>query len=129
VSKRILLVDDARIICEVIKAQSLGGSIELLEAADGDQALRLLQHERVDLIISDVSMPDRDGISFVKRIRQHARAELRRVPIILLTSVKQTEQLCQDGMAAGASELLPKPVASANLLTVVSRYLESLPAP
>src|SRR5260370_21748780 len=115
VHSRILLVDDSRVVRDVIKVQLMGSGIEFIEATDGDQALRLLRHETVDLIISDIQMPTMDGLTFVKRVRHHTRGEIRDVPIIRLTASKSPDQHAREGLAAGASAFLQKPVASANL--------------
>jgi CheY-like chemotaxis protein len=119
---KVLLIDDSRLSRNVIKVHSMGHDIEFLEAHDGAQGLRLLEHACIDLVISDLNMPTMDGLAFLKHVRSSEGA-IRSLPIVLLTGNKPFAETRQDCTRAGASECLPKPVSSANLFAVIEKYL------
>ena len=73
--KTVLVVDDAASIRATVPIALKGGGYEVIEASDGNDALRKLQNKRVHLIISDVSMPGMDGIPLLKRLREQAASK------------------------------------------------------
>jgi two-component system chemotaxis response regulator CheY len=121
-AKRILVVDDSAATRSFYKIFLGFADHDLLEAEDGDRALRVMRVARVDLVIADINMPRLDGISFVRRVRGSDQPELRAVPIILVTGDK-SEAIEASAMLAGATHLLRKPVSSETLVDMVERIL------
>jgi two-component system chemotaxis response regulator CheY len=89
-------------------------------AADGVQALQIAERQKFDLVITDVNMPNMDGITLVRELR--ARAGYRFVPLLVLTTEATVERK-QQGKAAGATGWLVKPFNPDRLLATVSKVL------
>ena len=120
-AKTILIVDDSSSLRTVVKLALTQAGYDVLEAADGKQALSQLDAaSRVHLIVSDVNMPNMDGISFVKQVKQHARHKF--TPVIMLTTEGQ-EAKKQEGRAAGARAWMVKPFNPPQLLDAVSKLV------
>jgi two-component system chemotaxis response regulator CheY len=118
----VLLMDDSPTIRSVLKVHLMGKDLEFVEAETAERGLQILKLVVVRLVIADVNMPGIGGIEFVKQLRADPRPELRRLPIILLTSDRSPE-VHERGMKAGASAFLHKPVSSQHLLDVIDGAL------
>ena len=94
----------------------------VLTADDGVEGLALAKQERPDLVISDVSMPRMDGLDLCREIR--ADAELKTLPILLVTAHQKDTGSAVAGLQAGADDYLEIPFDSARLVAKVSRLLE-----
>jgi len=94
----------------------------VLTATDGIEGLTLARRERPDLVISDVTMPRMNGLAFCREIR--ADAELKALPILLVTAVQKDTESAVAGLQAGADDYLEFPFDSARLVAKVSRLLE-----
>lgn len=94
----------------------------VLTAEDGVDGLALARRERPDLVISDVSMPRMNGLEFCREIR--ADAELKTVPILLITAHQKDTESAVAGMKAGADDYLEIPFDAPRLIAKVSRLLE-----
>lgn len=117
--KTILLVEDEQILREIMKDYLLYEGYTLLEAADGREALMIFQQQEVDLIILDIMLPELDGWSVCKRIRNTSN-----VPLIMLTArVDEDDTLL--GFELGADDYVTKPYSPRILLARVKRLLES----
>ena len=79
----------------------------VLEAADGEEALRAFDRERPDLVLLDVNMPRRDGFSVCEEIRAHAHG--RNTPVLMLTASDDVDSI-RRAYQAGATDFSPKPV-------------------
>lgn len=119
-AKRILIVDDSVSMRGMIRSALRSGSFEVIEAANGPDALTMLDRQEVDLIITDVNMPDMDGISLVKAIRH--RPATKATPVLVLTTECGAE-LKQAGRAAGATGWIVKPFSPQQLVQVVAKVL------
>lgn len=119
-SKTILTVDDASTIRKMIAFTLKSTGHLIVEAQDGVDALRQLQRQRVDLVITDVNMPNMDGLELTRQIRQ--LPAYRATPVLLLTTESDPEKKNQ-GRAAGATGWLTKPFQPDQLLSVVNRVL------
>ena len=115
---RILLVDDSRVTREVTKVFLVSNTIKVLEARNGEDALRLIKEERPDVVVADLQMPRLDGVGLCSAIG--ADPLLGDIPVIILTSKSDaaTRQRC---LSAGAREVLTKPVQPQDLLACIQR--------
>jgi DNA-binding response OmpR family regulator len=91
---------------------------DVLEAADGEEALRLALERKPDVAIVDGAMPKLDGFEVVRRLRGAGA----RLPVILLTA-RTYEREVVEGLAAGADDYVPKPFSTDDLLQRVERVL------
>ncbi len=116
----ILLVDDSRVSREVIKVFLIGRDAHVLEAANGREALRVLMDHRPDLVIADLEMPELDGVGLCEAM--HGDARYRAIPVLVLSGTATPEQKhrCR---AAGALEVLAKPIQPHALQAAVDRHL------
>ena len=120
-AKTILIVDDSSSLRTVVRMALVRANYEVLEAADGVQALAQLDTAaKVHLIVSDVNMPNMDGIAFVKQVKQHPRHKF--TPVIMLTTEGQDAKK-EQGRAAGAKAWIVKPFNPPQLLDAVSKLI------
>jgi two-component system chemotaxis response regulator CheY len=118
--KTILVVDDSPSVRQVVGIALRGAGYEVVEGVDGRDALTKLDGRKVHLIISDVNMPNMDGITFVKEVKK--LSAYRFTPIIMLTTESQ-ESKKQEGQAAGAKAWVVKPFQPAQMLAAVSKLI------
>lgn len=119
-AKTILVVDDSASLRQVVGIALTGAGYEVLEASDGKDALGKLDGRKVHLIISDVNMPNMDGISFVKEVKK--MPDYKFTPIIMLTTESQEEKK-REGQAAGAKAWVVKPFQPQQMLSAVSKLV------
>jgi two-component system chemotaxis response regulator CheY len=119
-AKTIMTVDDALTMRKVISFTLKGAGYDVVEAQDGVAALGALRSKPVDAIISDVNMPNMDGLELTRQLRQIPAFS--RTPIILLTTESDPE-IKNRGRAAGATGWIVKPFQPDQLLAVMSRVL------
>ena len=119
-SKTILIVDDSASLRQVVNIALASAGYEVVEACDGVDALTKLDGRKFHLIISDVNMPNMDGITLVKEIKQ--KAEYKFTPIIMITTESQEDMKAQ-GQAAGARAWVVKPFQPAQMLAAVSKLI------
>jgi len=120
--RAVLIVDDSPTIRGFAKLFLKPLQIEVKEAEDGAQALEIVRAAPPALAIVDVNMPGMDGLAFTREVRAEARAEISRMPVVLLTG-DRTDELREKGRVAGASEFLGKPLKGPELLAMVKRFL------
>ncbi|MFJ7919949.1 response regulator transcription factor [Lysinibacillus fusiformis] len=117
--KTILVVEDEDILREIVKDYLLNEGYEVLEAADGKEALALFEEHEIHLIILDIMLPELDGWSICRRVRKSSN-----VPIIMLTArVDEDDTLL--GFELGADDYVTKPYSPPILLARVKRLIES----
>jgi two-component system chemotaxis response regulator CheY len=116
----ILTVDDAATMRKMVSFTLKGAGHEVLEAQDGAVALSVLQSHRVDLVITDVHMPNMDGISLTRQLR--ALPSFGKTPVLLLTTESDPGKKAE-GRAAGATGWIVKPFSQEQLLAVVAKLL------
>ncbi len=119
-AKTILVVDDSASLRQVVNIALSSAGYEVIEACDGVDALRKLDGRKIHLIISDVNMPNMDGITLVKEVK--LKAEYKFTPIIMLTTESQEEKKAQ-GQAAGARAWVVKPFQPAQMLAAVAKLI------
>ena len=116
----ILAVDDSTVMQEMIK-QALGKEYRVLVADNAVDALSMIYHEPVVLLLLDVSMPGIDGLELCRTVRSLPQHE--RLPIIMLTARDGAFDKVQ-GRLAGATEYLTKPFDSDKLRQVIARFIK-----
>jgi len=121
--RRILVVDDEPQITRVLRTSLSSQGYDLRVANDGETALEIMKDWTPDLVITDLSMPNMDGLELSRRIR----AKLT-VPIIVL-SVKGEERTKVQALDAGADDYVTKPFGMEELLARVRASLRRRPAP
>ncbi len=118
--RTIMIVDDQEDIRLLMtKALEMNG-YRVVEAKDGDEAVETAQREHPDLILMDIGLPRRSGISAAYRI--HNIPELRAVPIIAITAYDSPE-LRLDALEAGCTDHLIKPIDIDQLKDILNRFL------
>jgi two-component system chemotaxis response regulator CheY len=118
-SKTVLIVDDSSSLRSLVKMALVRAGYQVIEGADGKEGLMQLDKAaKVHLIVSDVNMPDMDGITFVKQVKQHPKHKF--IPVIMLTTEDESAKM-QQAKAAGARAWLVKPFNPPELLDAVSR--------
>ena len=115
--KRILVVDDEPQITRVLRTALTGNGYEVRTAEDGYAGLRTAREWQPDLVISDISMPNMNGIELCRQLRSESS-----LPIIVL-SVKGEERTKVEALDAGADDYVTKPVGMDELLARVRRNL------
>jgi len=116
----ILTVDDTASMRQMISFTLTSVGHDVIQACDGKEALELLQGKKVDLVIADVNMPNMDGITLVKSLRE--QTDYKFTPILMLTTESQDSKR-QQGKVAGATGWIVKPFNPEQLLTVVKKVL------
>ena len=118
-AKVILTVDDSASVRQVVRYTLAEAGYSVIEAIDGQDALAKLQVP-VNLVITDLNMPNLDGIGLIRRVR--ANPVYKGVPILMLTTESQ-ESRKLEGKSAGATGWIVKPFNTQQLLAVVKRVL------
>ena len=117
---RILIVDDNETNRDILCTRLRPQGYELMEAADGEEALSMTRQHHPDLILLDVMMPKIDGIAVCRELKSDA--DLPFIPIILVTAKADTKDIVA-GLEAGADEYLTKPVNQSALVARVKSML------
>jgi len=119
---RVLVVDDERPIRRFLQA-SLSGQYRVIEAANGEEALRLVASFQPELVILDLGLPDIDGVDVTRRLREWTQ-----IPIIIV-SVREQEADKIKALDAGADDYLTKPFGAAELMARIRVALRRAPQP
>jgi two-component system, chemotaxis family, chemotaxis protein CheY len=119
-AKTIMIVDDSASVRQVVGIALKGAGYDVLEASDGKDALAKLTGQKIHLIISDVNMPNMDGITLVKEIKKHPNYKF--TPVMMLTTESQDAKKAE-GQAAGAKAWIVKPFQPPQMLDAVSRLV------
>jgi len=116
--KHILAVDDSKTMRDMVSFTLKGAGYDVTLADDGNTALETLDGNNFDVIITDINMPNMNGIELVKRLRADERYRI--APILILTT-ESDDKLKQEGRAAGATGWIVKPFVPEKLLKVVAK--------
>jgi two-component system response regulator AtoC len=117
---RILIIDDEPHFLRVLARILSGEKFLVTSAAGAGDAIELIKSAQFDLVISDLRMPDYDGLSFLETLRHDGN----NVPVIILTAYGEVDTYLA-AMNAGANEYLNKPIQSDELLRIVRYCLRS----
>jgi two-component system chemotaxis response regulator CheY len=117
----ILVVDDEDYIRELVSLILKREGFRIIEASNGREALDRLGETKVDMVISDLKMPEIDGIDFIKQVRSIDRHK--NTPIIVLTG-ELLDYKREEWLHAGADDMIMKPFIPKQLWDIVSRIKE-----
>jgi two-component system chemotaxis response regulator CheY len=117
----ILAVDDSASMRQMVAFTLKGAGYNVIEAADGQEALEKARAQQVDLVLTDQNMPRMDGITLVKQLRSMQSFAV--TPMLILTT-ESSDEMKAKGKAAGATGWLVKPFDPAKLLDVVKRVIK-----
>lgn len=124
-TKNILIVDDsASMRAMVIATIEALGDYHVIEASSGFEALRLLPRDHVDLVLTDINMPDINGLELIRYLRSNPN--YKNTPVFIVStegSVKDIEK----GKLLGADEYVVKPFFPETLQGLIHRYLNATP--
>ncbi len=119
--KNILIVDDAASVRQALSFVLSNNGFKVTEASDGDEALEKCASKRFDLIISDVNMPNTDGITFASKLKnENEYIGNSATPLIMLTT-ESSEELKEEGREAGVKVWMVKPFPPEKLLETVNK--------
>ena len=123
---RVVVLDDSADNRFLIKQvlESMGAEVKEVESVSN--ALKLLQHFRPHIILSDISIPEEDGFSFIRKLRQLPREKGGEIPAIALTAYASLED-ARKVLAAGFQAHLPKPIDILRLGSVVAEFAKEKP--
>jgi two-component system chemotaxis response regulator CheY len=121
-AKTIITIDDAATMRKLIAYTLKGAGYQVLEAQDGPSALRVLADRHVDLIFSDINMPEMNGVELTRRIRG---LPLHRTTPILIVTTESELHVRNQAKAAGATGWIVKPFKPDQLLGIVNRVLDA----
>ncbi len=121
--KKVLIIDDSstmrKIVTRSLRQAGLDFDI-ILEAGDGVEALQVLQTEKVDIILSDINMPNMDGIEFLRQ--KSANAALKGIPVVMITTEAGADILAE-AKSLGASGSIKKPFTPDQVSEIIGPLL------
>src|SRR4030042_2609752 len=119
---RILCVDDEPNVLKFLEAVLVPNGYEVVKAEDGEEALEKLKGERIDLVLSDVTMPKLDGFEVCRRIKADDR--YRNIPVVIITGLAAKQDQIK-GIEAGAEDFISKPIDPAEVLARIKMLLKA----
>ena len=119
-AKRVLVVDDSASVRQVEQVVLSSAGYQVIDAVDGGDALAKLAGQPVHLILTDLNMPNLDGLGLIRGVRQDPAHRL--TPIIMITT-ESDDAKKREGKAAGATGWIVKPFTPEQLLAVVKKVL------
>jgi two-component system, chemotaxis family, chemotaxis protein CheY len=118
--KTILTVDDSISVRQMVSFTLQEAGYKVIEACDGLDALNKVQSQQINMVLTDLNMPNMDGIELIRNLR--AIPSFKFIPIVMLTTESQTEKKLQ-GKQAGATGWIVKPFNTDQLLAVIKKVL------
>lgn len=121
--KKILIIDDSKSLRSAAEFTLKSAGYDTVQAGDGVEGLKALKNisqTELGMIITDINMPNMDGITFIKEVK---KTEYKFIPILVLTTEAQ-EDMKKEGQSAGASGWLVKPFNSEQLINIVEKFVE-----
>ena len=116
--RRILTVDDSKTMRDMVTFTLKQAGFDVFEACDGQDALDKLKSDSADVVITDINMPNMNGVELVKNLR--ANPDYRSTPILVLTTESEKGKK-EEGKAAGATGWIVKPFDPEKLVSVVQK--------
>jgi len=118
--KTIMTVDDSASIRMMVSFTLQEKGYEVIQACDGKDALLKIKYSALDLIITDLNMPNMDGIELIKHVRADTKNSY--IPMLMLTTESQNEKK-MEGKTAGATGWIVKPFTPELLIQVVKKII------
>lgn len=115
---KILIVDDDKMILQTISHSLKNNGYEVETVENGFAALNVLEKQKIDLIISDVMMPDISGLGLLSLLKQFF---YNRIPVIIISSLDKTDIILHS-IGLGAIDFVAKPIDFKELLALVKKY-------
>lgn len=113
---KVLLADDSKMV-RVTAQKYLGGQFELILAKDGEEAWKILcADDDIQVVFTDLGMPNLDGFGFIERIRASEEERIRDQPIIVITGASEEEEVRRKVFEVGATDFISKPFKSTELV-------------
>ena len=119
-AKVIMTADDSASVRQMVGFTLKDAGYEVVEAVDGRDALSKLNGSGVNMLITDLNMPNMDGIELIRQVR--TQQEFKFMPIVMLTTESQASKK-QEGKSAGATGWIAKPFKPEQLVAVVKKVL------
>lgn len=119
-AKTILTVDDSASIRQMVKFTLTKEGYNVIEACDGKDALAKAGGAQIDMVVTDLNMPNMDGITLIRELR--AKPQFKFIPIIMLTTESQDTKK-NEGKSAGATGWIVKPFKPEQLVTIAKKVL------
>ncbi len=123
---KVLVVEDSSSMRALVRAMledaefaDAHGGVEVSEASSGFDAMRLLPRGRFALVVTDINMPDINGLELIQFVRRSAH--LKATPIVII-STQSTERDIERGLALGANAFVPKPFTKESLRETCARF-------
>lgn len=121
-AKNILVVEDSSTMRSlIVSTVEILDDIDVTESSSGFEALKILPHKKFDLILTDINMPDINGLELVKFVKTNS--EYKEIPLIII-STEGSDRDRQRGMDLGANEYVIKPFKPEQLQNLIIKYLE-----
>ena len=117
-AKMILIVDDSASLRTVVKMALTGAGYDVIEAGDGNEALKLMDGRVINMIISDINMPGMNGLEFCKQAKMNPTYKF--TPILMLTTESSTDKK-DIAKSAGASAWMTKPFSPTQMVKAVEK--------
>ena len=119
-SKVIMTVDDSASVRQMVSFTLKDAGYDVVEAVDGQDALGKVNGQALNMVITDLIMPNLDGIGLIRALRSLPSCKF--IPIVMLTTESQAEKK-QEGKSAGATGWIVKPFKPEQLIAVVKKVL------
>jgi len=119
-AKTILAVDDSASMRQLVSFALKDAGYDVIEAIHGKDALEKSGASKIDIVLTDLNMPEMDGIEFIKQFRTKPGCKF--TPIVMLTTESQEEKK-QEGTKAGASGWIVKPFKPEQLIEIVKKFV------
>jgi CheY-like chemotaxis protein len=123
---RILVIEDNQINLELITYLLRAFNYTVLTATDGDEGIKLLEQEKVDLIICDVHLPKVDGYQVARRLKRHPK--LRKIPIVAVTALAMVGDR-EKVLAAGFDHYISKPITPDTFVKQIEGLIQKYSVP
>lgn len=124
-TKTILIADDSSSMRAMLVAiVGALGDFQIVEASSGFEALRLLPRDQIDLILTDINMPDINGLELISYLR--ANQNYKNIPVFIISTEGSAKDI-EKGKQLGADEYLVKPFSPATLQQLINQYLNKIP--
>ncbi|MDI6728490.1 MAG: response regulator [Thermodesulfovibrionales bacterium] len=117
--KTVLIVDDSASMRQLVSFALRDAGYDVIDAINGKDAMSKLNGTKIEMVITDLNMPEMDGIEFIKQVRNNPGYKF--TPIVMLTTESQ-ESKKQEGKQAGASGWIVKPFTPEQLIDIVKKF-------